>query len=184
VYQLEHLLTLATIRQAQVGERTGAFKELSKSCQWIDVIALSYTYYTPYIILRCSICTHHATLLTFCFFVILYSYTSFIVVFTVLLNIITSSAILYRLKLVNDNDAFSDEIKEELQSLTLAQGISLEVVAIMNYFHYLGLREGGQVKLVHQAYWFASMLIQIWICFTIMDQISLLHVQGGHTFHM
>jgi len=85
---------------------------------------------------------------------------------------------------VNDHDAFSDEIKEELQSLTLAQGISLEVVAIMNYFHYLGLREGGQVKLVHQAYWFASMLIQIWICFTIMDQISLLHVQGGHTFHM
>ena len=85
---------------------------------------------------------------------------------------------------MNDTDAFSDEIKKELQKLTLAQGISLEVVALMNYVHYLGLRKGGRVKLVHKAYWLASVLIQIWICFAITGQISLLHVRDGQTFVM
>jgi hypothetical protein len=100
------------------------------------------------------------------------------------LNIITSSAIIYRLKLVNGTDAFSDETKKELQNLTLAQGISLEVAAIMNYVHYLGFRKGGRVKLVHKVYWVASVLIQICICFAIMGQISLLQGRDGETFVM
>eukprot|EP00979_Chaetoceros_neogracilis_P003606 scaffold624_cov207-Chaetoceros_neogracile.AAC.8 len=48
------------------------------------------------------------------------------------LDIATSSAIIYRSKLVNANDMLNDEMKRDLQSLTLEQFLSLQLVVLVN----------------------------------------------------
>eukprot|EP00979_Chaetoceros_neogracilis_P003605 scaffold624_cov207-Chaetoceros_neogracile.AAC.7 len=46
------------------------------------------------------------------------------------LDIATSSAIIYRSKLINANDMLNDEMKRDLQSLALKQFLSLQLVVL------------------------------------------------------
>jgi hypothetical protein len=89
------------------------------------------------------------------------------------LDIATSSAIIYRSKLVNANDMLNDEMKRDLQSLTFDQFLSLQLVVLMNIVHYLSVSSCSRekVKSCHYGYWISSILVQGLVCSVIVRQI-------------
>jgi hypothetical protein len=106
--------------------------------------------------------SQHGALLTDSFWVIM--------IFA-FLDIATSSAIIYRSKLVNANDMLNDEMKRDFQSLTLEQFLSLQLVVLVNA-HCLSVScSREKVKSYHYGYWISSILVQGWVCSVIVRQI-------------
>jgi hypothetical protein len=88
------------------------------------------------------------------------------------LDIATSSAIIYRSKLINANDMLNDEMKRDLQSLTLEQFLSLQLVVLMNIAHYISVScSREKVKSYYYGYWISFILVQGWVCSVIVRQI-------------
>jgi len=88
------------------------------------------------------------------------------------LDIASSSAIIYRSKLINANDMLNDEMKRDFQSLAIKQFLSLQLVVLMNIAHYLSVSSSREkVKSYHYGYWISSILVQGWVCSVIVRQI-------------
>ena len=98
------------------------------------------------------------------------------IVFFASLDIVTSSAIIYRSKLINANVHFDDEAKALLQQIAIKQLISLQLVLLMNIAHYFSVRYGKkEVNLIHYGYWIFSFLVQGWLFSIIVEQISMIY---------
>lgn len=99
----------------------------------------------------------------------------------VIMGLITSLGIFYREEQIEESNVFSDETKQQIHNLALQQFIAHSVIVIINLLIWYNIKYSFWTEYeqtftgIAYLYFITSTATQIWICFEVVKQLSMIH---------